>query len=210
MFGIVAISWTRFQLPVLIFHTSSSASHTTFFPIPCSVFSSTFFFSSFPFSLSLPLSLSLTYLPPPPGRLGLAASYFSVKALVPQMPKLLKSLFPARDDKKELRPSPHSQQVSEAAAEELTVTITVSSNRPEWKRTVGQSFCTARSFDPKTLLIYMDVVVCPDFVAARASHHDIISWGRQQSQDGHGETVSTLPPFTHGLLVFLFFFWFFL
>uniref|UniRef100_A0A1A8S9V0 Kinesin-like protein unc-104 n=1 Tax=Nothobranchius rachovii TaxID=451742 RepID=A0A1A8S9V0_9TELE len=32
-----------------------------------------------------------------------------VKALVPQMPKLLKSLFPARDDKKELRPS-HSQQ----------------------------------------------------------------------------------------------------
>ncbi|XP_026234078.1 kinesin-like protein KIF13B isoform X2 [Anabas testudineus] len=33
-----------------------------------------------------------------------------VKALVPQMPKLLKSLFPARDDKKELRPSPHNQQ----------------------------------------------------------------------------------------------------
>uniref|UniRef100_A0A8D0AN83 Kinesin family member 13B n=1 Tax=Sander lucioperca TaxID=283035 RepID=A0A8D0AN83_SANLU len=33
-----------------------------------------------------------------------------VKALVPQMPKLLKSLFPARDEKKELRPSPHNQQ----------------------------------------------------------------------------------------------------
>uniref|UniRef100_A0A668AP13 Kinesin family member 13B n=1 Tax=Myripristis murdjan TaxID=586833 RepID=A0A668AP13_9TELE len=33
-----------------------------------------------------------------------------VKALVPQMPKLLKSLFPVRDDKKELRPSPHNQQ----------------------------------------------------------------------------------------------------
>ncbi|XP_046887018.1 kinesin-like protein KIF13B isoform X2 [Hypomesus transpacificus] len=33
-----------------------------------------------------------------------------VRALVPQMPKLLKSLFPAREDKKELRPSPHSQQ----------------------------------------------------------------------------------------------------
>uniref|UniRef100_A0A3P8RTV5 Kinesin family member 13B n=1 Tax=Amphiprion percula TaxID=161767 RepID=A0A3P8RTV5_AMPPE len=32
------------------------------------------------------------------------------KALVPQMPKLLKSLFPVRDDKKELRPSPHNQQ----------------------------------------------------------------------------------------------------
>ncbi|XP_048830805.1 kinesin-like protein KIF13B isoform X2 [Brienomyrus brachyistius] len=34
----------------------------------------------------------------------------SVKALAPQMPKLLKSLFPARDDKKELRPSPQAQQ----------------------------------------------------------------------------------------------------
>uniref|UniRef100_A0A8C3AJL0 Kinesin family member 13B n=1 Tax=Cyclopterus lumpus TaxID=8103 RepID=A0A8C3AJL0_CYCLU len=45
---------------------------------------------------------------------GLAASYLSVKALVPQMPKLLKSLFPARDEKKELRPSPHNQQVSSA------------------------------------------------------------------------------------------------
>uniref|UniRef100_A0A8B9RLB8 Kinesin family member 13Ba n=1 Tax=Astyanax mexicanus TaxID=7994 RepID=A0A8B9RLB8_ASTMX len=42
---------------------------------------------------------------------GLAASYLSpVKALVPQMPKLLKSLFPAREDKKDLRPSPQSQQ----------------------------------------------------------------------------------------------------
>ncbi|KAM9409082.1 kinesin-like protein KIF13B [Pholidichthys leucotaenia] len=47
---------------------------------------------------------------PEQGRLGLAASYLSVKALVPQMPKLLKSLFPARDDKKELRPSPLNQQ----------------------------------------------------------------------------------------------------
>uniref|UniRef100_A0A8C3AJG6 Kinesin family member 13B n=1 Tax=Cyclopterus lumpus TaxID=8103 RepID=A0A8C3AJG6_CYCLU len=47
-------------------------------------------------------------------RSGLAASYLSVKALVPQMPKLLKSLFPARDEKKELRPSPHNQQVSSA------------------------------------------------------------------------------------------------
>ncbi|KAM6981037.1 kinesin-like protein KIF13B [Aplochiton taeniatus] len=47
---------------------------------------------------------------PETGRSGLAASYLSVKALVPQMPKLLKSLFPAREDKKELRPSPHSQQ----------------------------------------------------------------------------------------------------
>uniref|UniRef100_A0A673NLH2 Kinesin-like protein KIF13B n=1 Tax=Sinocyclocheilus rhinocerous TaxID=307959 RepID=A0A673NLH2_9TELE len=44
---------------------------------------------------------------------GLAAAYISpVKALVPQMPKLLKSLFPVRDDKKDLRPSPHSQQLN--------------------------------------------------------------------------------------------------
>lgn len=57
--------------------------------------------------------------PPPPGRSGLAASYLSVKALVPQMPKLLKSLFPARDDKKELRPSPHNQQVSKDGVVQL-------------------------------------------------------------------------------------------
>uniref|UniRef100_A0A673MX86 Kinesin-like protein KIF13B n=1 Tax=Sinocyclocheilus rhinocerous TaxID=307959 RepID=A0A673MX86_9TELE len=43
---------------------------------------------------------------------GLAAYISPVKALVPQMPKLLKSLFPVRDDKKDLRPSPHSQQVA--------------------------------------------------------------------------------------------------
>lgn len=40
-----------------------------------------------------------------------------MKALVPQMPKLLKSLFPAREDKKELRPSPSSQQVRRAGRE---------------------------------------------------------------------------------------------
>uniref|UniRef100_A0A4W6G7D1 Kinesin family member 13B n=1 Tax=Lates calcarifer TaxID=8187 RepID=A0A4W6G7D1_LATCA len=57
---------------------------------------------------------------PEPGRSGLAASYLSVKALVPQMPKLLKSLFPVRDDKKELRPSPHNQQVSRDGALELS------------------------------------------------------------------------------------------
>uniref|UniRef100_A0A4W6G4H3 Kinesin family member 13B n=1 Tax=Lates calcarifer TaxID=8187 RepID=A0A4W6G4H3_LATCA len=55
-------------------------------------------------------------------RSGLAASYLSVKALVPQMPKLLKSLFPVRDDKKELRPSPHNQQVSRDGALELSDT----------------------------------------------------------------------------------------
>nr|XP_015832787.2 kinesin-like protein KIF13B isoform X2 [Nothobranchius furzeri] len=72
-------------------------------------------------TLPRPASSPSTYSPSPPssappqnqeteqGRSGLAASYLSVKALVPQMPKLLKSLFPARDDKKELRPS-HSQQ----------------------------------------------------------------------------------------------------
>uniref|UniRef100_A0A671L8F1 Kinesin-like protein KIF13B n=1 Tax=Sinocyclocheilus anshuiensis TaxID=1608454 RepID=A0A671L8F1_9TELE len=53
---------------------------------------------------------------PEQGFSGLAASYISpVKALIPQMPKLLKSLFPVRDDKKDLRPSPHSQQVCPAS-----------------------------------------------------------------------------------------------
>ncbi|KAI1897823.1 hypothetical protein AGOR_G00087230 [Albula goreensis] len=62
------------------------------------------------------------------GLSGLAASYLSpVKALVPQMPKLLKSLFPVRDDKKDLRPSPLVQQVTprilvqSASVEEGTV-----------------------------------------------------------------------------------------
>lgn len=45
------------------------------------------------------------------------------------MPKLLKSLFPARDEKKELRPSPHNQQVStdnevERSAAQETNTLT--------------------------------------------------------------------------------------
>uniref|UniRef100_A0A8D3DXZ3 Kinesin family member 13Ba n=1 Tax=Scophthalmus maximus TaxID=52904 RepID=A0A8D3DXZ3_SCOMX len=71
--------------------------------------------SQFHRTLPRPASSPSTYSTSPSSstsRSGLAASYLSVKALVPQMPKLLKSLFPARDDKKELRPSPHSQQVS--------------------------------------------------------------------------------------------------
>ncbi|XP_059927516.1 kinesin-like protein KIF13B isoform X3 [Gadus macrocephalus] len=58
---------------------------------------------------------SLTPSPPPPAPTPSAATSPTqdpeqVKALVPQMPKLLKSLFPVRDDKKELRPSPNTQQ----------------------------------------------------------------------------------------------------
>ncbi|XP_078506005.1 kinesin-like protein KIF13B isoform X1 [Lissotriton helveticus] len=46
-----------------------------------------------------------------PGVGDLAASYLTpVKSLVPQMPKLLKSLFPVRDDKKGKLPSPLAQQ----------------------------------------------------------------------------------------------------
>uniref|UniRef100_A0A5F8GL21 Kinesin family member 13B n=1 Tax=Monodelphis domestica TaxID=13616 RepID=A0A5F8GL21_MONDO len=42
---------------------------------------------------------------------GLAASYLNpVKSFVPQMPKLLKSLFPVRDEKKGRQPSPLAQQ----------------------------------------------------------------------------------------------------
>lgn len=97
-----------FQLLVLIFHTSSTSSHTC---------------SSFLVILPLFCLLLFHLSAPPPGRSGLAASYLSVKALVPQMPKLLKSLFPARDDKKELRPSPHNHQVSRHSLEELIATL---------------------------------------------------------------------------------------
>ncbi|KAJ3592971.1 hypothetical protein NHX12_005309 [Muraenolepis orangiensis] len=59
---------------------------------------------------------SLTPSPPPPAPAPSSTTASpgqdpeQMKALVPQMPKLLKSLFPVRDDKKELRPSPHTQQ----------------------------------------------------------------------------------------------------
>uniref|UniRef100_A0A674EWM6 Kinesin family member 13B n=1 Tax=Salmo trutta TaxID=8032 RepID=A0A674EWM6_SALTR len=60
-------------------------------------------------------------------RSGLAASYLSVKALVPQMPKLLKSLFPAREDKKEhLRPSAHSLQVGCTYPSDLLTLVKIS------------------------------------------------------------------------------------
>ncbi|KAJ8271049.1 hypothetical protein GJAV_G00122190 [Gymnothorax javanicus] len=49
---------------------------------------------------------------PPQSSLSQSQDSEPVKALVPQMPKLLKSLFPVRDDKKDLRPSPPSQQVA--------------------------------------------------------------------------------------------------
>ncbi|XP_016065791.1 PREDICTED: kinesin-like protein KIF13B, partial [Miniopterus natalensis] len=48
---------------------------------------------------------------PDPGLSNLAASYLSpVKSFVPQMPKLLKSLFPVRDEKRGRQPSPLAQQ----------------------------------------------------------------------------------------------------
>ncbi|XP_036898091.1 kinesin-like protein KIF13B isoform X2 [Sturnira hondurensis] len=48
---------------------------------------------------------------PDPGLSSLAASYLNpVKSLVPQMPKLLKSLFPVRDEKRGRQPSPRAQQ----------------------------------------------------------------------------------------------------
>ncbi|PKU30418.1 hypothetical protein llap_19278 [Limosa lapponica baueri] len=49
---------------------------------------------------------------PDPGIGSLAASYLNpVKSFVPQMPKLLKSLFPVRDEKKGRQTSPLAQQV---------------------------------------------------------------------------------------------------
>uniref|UniRef100_H0WIH2 Kinesin family member 13B n=1 Tax=Otolemur garnettii TaxID=30611 RepID=H0WIH2_OTOGA len=48
---------------------------------------------------------------PDPGKSSLAASYLNpVKSFVPQMPKLLKSLFPVRDDKRGKRASPLTHQ----------------------------------------------------------------------------------------------------
>ncbi|XP_077419188.1 kinesin-like protein KIF13B isoform X2 [Vanacampus margaritifer] len=69
-------------------------------------------------TLPRPASSPSTYCPAPPAPPPPSSAVTwphnqepeQVKALVPQMPKLLKSLFPARDDKKELRPSPHGQQ----------------------------------------------------------------------------------------------------
>uniref|UniRef100_A0A8B9LGE6 Kinesin family member 13B n=1 Tax=Astyanax mexicanus TaxID=7994 RepID=A0A8B9LGE6_ASTMX len=65
-------------------------------------------------SHSIHLSPPILCLTPPTtlaGLSGLAASYFSpVKALVTPMPKMLKSLFPKRDDKKDLNIPPLSMQ----------------------------------------------------------------------------------------------------
>lgn len=71
-------------------------------------------FMPVPRTLPRPASSPSTYSPSPsPSQTPFASPQTQeqeqVKALVPQMPKLLKSLFPARDDKKELRPSPHNQ-----------------------------------------------------------------------------------------------------
>uniref|UniRef100_A0A3B1KEP5 Kinesin family member 13B n=1 Tax=Astyanax mexicanus TaxID=7994 RepID=A0A3B1KEP5_ASTMX len=73
-------------------------------------------------SHSIHLSPPILCLTPPTtlaGLSGLAASYFSpVKALVTPMPKMLKSLFPKRDDKKDLNIPPLSmQQLVEAPAQ---------------------------------------------------------------------------------------------
>eukprot|EP00069_Balaena_mysticetus_P008553 bmy_05830T0 len=49
---------------------------------------------------------------PDPGLRNLAASYLSpVRSFVPQMPKLLKSLFPVRDEKRGKQPSPRTHQM---------------------------------------------------------------------------------------------------
>ncbi|XP_073191750.1 kinesin-like protein KIF13B isoform X3 [Lepidochelys kempii] len=55
----------------------------------------------------------------PKGLSSLAASYLNpVKSFVPQMPKLLKSLFPARDEKKSRQTSPLAQQINQEAGKE--------------------------------------------------------------------------------------------
>ncbi|NXA54008.1 KI13B protein, partial [Nothocercus julius] len=60
---------------------------------------------------SLPGSVQQNHSPDPAGLGSLAASYLNpVKSFVPQMPKLLKSLFPVRDEKKGRQTSPLAQQ----------------------------------------------------------------------------------------------------
>uniref|UniRef100_A0A8D1WHU6 Kinesin family member 13B n=1 Tax=Sus scrofa TaxID=9823 RepID=A0A8D1WHU6_PIG len=54
---------------------------------------------------------------PDPGLSSLAASYLNpVRSFVPQMPKLLKSLFPIRDEKRGKQPSPLAHQVPRESA----------------------------------------------------------------------------------------------
>uniref|UniRef100_A0A8B9QBD2 Kinesin family member 13B n=1 Tax=Apteryx owenii TaxID=8824 RepID=A0A8B9QBD2_APTOW len=64
-----------------------------------------------PSRTSLPGSVQQNHSPDPAGLSSLAASYLNpVKSFVPQMPKLLKSLFPVRDEKKGRQTSPLAQQ----------------------------------------------------------------------------------------------------
>ncbi|NWV34642.1 KI13B protein, partial [Grantiella picta] len=64
-----------------------------------------------PSRTSLPGSGQQNHSPDPAGIGSLAASYLNpVKSFVPQMPKLLKSLFPVRDEKKGRQSSPLTQQ----------------------------------------------------------------------------------------------------
>lgn len=58
------------------------------------------------------IALSLFFLIFLAGLSSLAASYLNpVRSFVPQMPKLLKSLFPIRDEKRGKQPSPLAHQV---------------------------------------------------------------------------------------------------
>lgn len=118
-----------FQLPVLISRTSPTfqtfSCPSSFPPVPPTA--PPFLLLPYLFFLRLTLSFPPPSLVLPSGRSGLAASYLSVKALVPQMPKLLKSLFPAREDKKEpLRPSPHSLQVGCTYPSDLLTLVKIS------------------------------------------------------------------------------------
>uniref|UniRef100_A0A670HU28 Kinesin family member 13B n=1 Tax=Podarcis muralis TaxID=64176 RepID=A0A670HU28_PODMU len=67
-----------------------------------------------------------------PGLGSLAASYLNpVKSFVPQMPKLLKSLFPVRDEKKGRQLSPLAQQVSQGEGAKEPFEVAAQLTEPE-------------------------------------------------------------------------------
>ncbi|KAB0361352.1 hypothetical protein FD754_005508 [Muntiacus muntjak] len=89
--------------------------------------------------------------PPDPGLSSLAASYLNpVKSLVPQMPKLLKSLFPVRDEKRGKQLSPLTHQVKASSVVEIGLLTSASPHSLKLlSRRIAQSCPTLRPHEPQ-------------------------------------------------------------